>query len=85
MTITRRLVVDLADIQALRIVCRRCHAVLSLRLTETVHVPADCPNCKAEWNKDQAGQRFQPADALVTALKAPAPHAYIVQLEFPAE
>jgi uncharacterized paraquat-inducible protein A len=85
MTITRRLVVDLADIQALRIVCRTCKAVLSLSLTETVRVPAACPNCNAEWDQDGAGGRTRPAAQLVAALKAPASTAFVVQLEFPAE
>jgi hypothetical protein len=85
MTITRRLVVDLADIQALRIVCGTCQAVLSVQLTETVRVPSDCPNCGAEWDKDQWGGRARPVEALVTALKAKAATAFAVQLEFPAD
>jgi predicted RNA-binding Zn-ribbon protein involved in translation (DUF1610 family) len=85
MTITKRLVVDLADIQALRIVCQTCQAVLSVKLTETVRVPADCPNCGAEWDKDASGGRTRPVAGLVAALKAPPSAAFVVQLEFPAE
>lgn len=85
MTITRRLVVDLPDIAALRIACRTCKAVLSLSLTETIQIPANCPNCKAEWDKDGAGGRTKPVEPLIAALKAPASAAFVVQLEFPAD
>jgi hypothetical protein len=87
MTITKRLVVDLADIQALRIVCQTCKAVLSLSLTETVRVPPTCPNCHADWDEAQSGLQRRSVDQLAQALKAPPANGkrFLVQLEFPAE
>jgi hypothetical protein len=84
-TITTRLIVDLADIQALRIVCQTCQAVLSLSLTETVRVPATCPNCGGDWNETDLARQRRAVDALAKALKTPATDArFRVQLELPS-
>ena len=91
MTPTNRLVLDLGDIQALRIECANCQTAISWQLDQTINLPDTCPNCNAEWMRTSGTQgAWTAVDGLIKAVKAAlrqerdANRGFRLRLEFPA-
>lgn len=57
------------DLRAMRIVCKKCRASISVQLDETIRFPTECPLCREEWREAAYGN-LTTAEALGRALKA---------------
>jgi hypothetical protein len=67
MTTEQVVLMDVGDVQALRVTCGNCRTAIVFRLDETIHLPSKCPSCSHGWTPSQVGD---PAfTRLVVALK----------------
>lgn len=70
MTTEHLLLIEVGDVQGLRVVCAQCRAAVVYKLDETIYLPGDCPGCQRPWanpgGQDVAQAAFK---RLVTALK----------------
>ena len=84
MTAEHITLIGATDFKALRVVCGKCRASLSLQLDETINIPSDCPVCAAKWLDARAPATPSAAEALATAVKsyrAAKDHRFTLQFE----
>jgi hypothetical protein len=63
-------VLNLSDVQGIRIECRKCRSSVSLRLNENeVQIPQVCPGCRADWTGFTTRQAFVAAHQLLEAIR----------------
>ena len=82
MTVERILTLDFGDIRAIRVVCAKCKATVSMRLDETVRLPRNCPNCNEEWFSNFHPANGRDAQAIADAVKAASNFARRADLAF---
>jgi DNA-directed RNA polymerase subunit RPC12/RpoP len=59
MTIQKRTLVDLADIEAVEYECSHCHSRFSVPIAKSDRRIDRCPNCNEEWLPRRAGADMQ--------------------------
>jgi hypothetical protein len=70
MTAEQITLIEPSDLRAIRLVCSKCRASVTVRLNETVSIPTKCPVCEMNWNETRSLATPHAALALANALKA---------------
>jgi hypothetical protein len=60
---------EVTDIQRLRIECRTCHAALLFSLDSRLQLPQRCPGCQEFWDQSNAEQAMAAIARAINALR----------------
>jgi hypothetical protein len=69
MTIEDRVVLDLADIRAIRLECSRCGTTVSFKAEGWDKIPAQCAGCGESWHNGESTPVFQAVNRLAVGLR----------------
>ena len=70
MTAEQRLILEVADVLALRVECAKCGAAVVVKPTDWRETPLECPGCKAFWDLPRLpDQQGTPLHHLGTGLR----------------
>ncbi len=69
MTTEQRYVLDVADVLAIRVVCRKCDSAQSIKPREWSEEPEKCPGCGTTWFIPMPDRERSPLFRTAIALK----------------
>jgi hypothetical protein len=67
MTVHRRLILDVRDLQTIRVVCSQCGGAVTAPATAPFNFPSACPSCRTTWADVMRPERTQ---SLLTIIQA---------------
>lgn len=56
MTAEQRMILDLVDVLAVRLECRKCGAAVVLKPADWTDAPFECPGCRNTWELPRVGK-----------------------------
>lgn len=68
MTSERRRLIDLADLQAIRLECTGCGAALTVSDLQPANLRAECPNCGVIWLRANS-REFEALQRLLSSVR----------------